>query len=421
MTGRISLITLAVLVHALLPVASAAPLGRTLHSAPGSISLEGIPLRIAGSLDSGPTGETLSLSLVFADGKRARLRYAVSGEASDLRISEARSTAPTSRQDLPPRWFLENSSSAPVDTIGGGLGIDPQGRLHYFTAGGKQQIVAEDLLPDSRIVEQERSEEEHRFVALSKPTERYPHGVVGDRLEAEAVTIVTVRPTAGVISEGSQPRENSAIARTIVLPTAGVIESVEAVVGEFAETEGREILLPVSTTAAGTRLVLLDHEGALIAEGPPIGRRFRWRHPLGGGALGPNGERELVAVRTPHIGGVLEYYQLESGQLKIVHSRGGYSTHRIGSRNLRTAAILRENDGGREAVVLPTQDHRNLALVLRTEDGSREIARRKLPGALTSNVLSLVTKEGHAIIVAGSRNPGDNPGAVTLWMPPANW
>ena len=78
--------------------------------------------------------------------------------------------------------------------------------------------------------------------------------------------------------------------------------------------------------------------------GPAIGRGNRWRHQIAVAPFGPNGERELVDVLTPHIGGVVEFYRMVGDRIEIVATVPGFTSHVIGSRNL-DLALAADADG----------------------------------------------------------------------------
>jgi hypothetical protein len=128
------------------------------------------------------------------------------------------------------------------------------------------------------------------------------------------------------------------------------------------------------------------------------------------GTTGPDGEVEIIAVRTPHIGGSIEYYRLDGDNLRVIHSRPGYSTHRIGDRNLSTAVITDFTGDGIDDLLLPHQPQRSLGLVVRTRDGSQEVARLDLPGVLTSNLAWVRTPDGAVFVFAGTAD-----GTVTIF------
>ena len=93
---------------------------------------------------------------------------------------------------------------------------------------------------------------------------------------------------------------------------------------------------------------------------------------------------------TPHIGGVLKCYRVRGDRLELVHTRRGYSTHRIGSRNLRTSLLVDLEGDGRQELVLPTQDQRYLSLIARTAAGETS------KGLLPSGAFPKADKIGQA-------------------------
>ena len=89
------------------------------------------------------------------------------------------------------------------------------------------------------------------------------------------------------------------------------------------------------------------------ALGEALGTRNRWMAPSSDGT-------RLMAVHTPHIGGVLHEYRLDGDRLVGRAVANDLSTHRIGSRELDLAVWL----GSR--LVVPQQD----GLALRVLDAA---------------------------------------------------
>jgi hypothetical protein len=107
----------------------------------------------------------------------------------------------------------------------------------------------------------------------------------------------------------------------------------------------------------------------LAALGDTVGGFHRWLAPTTEGT-------HLIAVHTPHIGGVLHTYRLDGTQLTRRRLMTDVSTHAIGSRETDLAAWVR----GR--LVLPSQDGR----LLRVLDPAAEWAESftvPLPGRVT--------------------------------------
>ena len=222
--------------------------------------------------------------------------------------------------------------------------------------------------------------------ALAGPTDRYPHGVLGDDVEAAALQIRTDR-------SGSRPR--------IVLPEHAVIEGISAIEAQFSERESG-FLVTVREAEKGARLRAFGEDGVVIAESDPLGQGFRWLHQIGVGRTGPDREIEVIAVRTPHIGGVVEAYQLVGDRFERVAEIEGYSSHVIGSPNLDMALLVDADADRQLEVVVPTQDMTELAILDRTDEGFEEVMRLSLGGRLTTNVAAAIDGLGRLSLAAGT-------------------
>jgi len=240
----------------------------------------------------------------------------------------------------------------------------------------------EDRLPGTRVVELPDGVQ----AALTGPTPRYAHGVLGDELEASAITLLD---TAG----GST-----------VIEVAGsdVIEGLSPIVADLDGDGTPEIVVTVSNAEVGARLVAYGLDGEVVAESDPIGRGYRWLHQVAAGSLGAAGEIEVVVVRTPHIGGVVETYRLIDGRLELAASQAGYSSHRLGSSNLDMALLADADGDGRLDVVVPTQDMTALGVLARTVDGFEEVASLPLDGQLVTNVAAATDAGGNLVLAAGT-------------------
>jgi hypothetical protein len=110
-------------------------------------------------------------------------------------------------------------------------------------------------------------------------------------------------------------------------------------------------------------------EGKLLGSSDPIGRGFRWLHLLAAAEFGIDNVKSIAVVRTPHIGGILQFYEWYGNRLVMVTSQGNLSTHQIGSDNLNMA-VAADFDGvdGAE-LILPTNNYTEL-VVVKLEDGA---------------------------------------------------
>ena len=153
---------------------------------------------------------------------------------------------------------------------------------------------------------------------LTGPTERLPHGVLGDRVEAKGFTLVD--------TEG-----DPLVAGGFEVERDAVIEGIAPIWADLTGDGLREIVVTVSDRTAGARVVVFSESGRRMATGPPSG---------------PNGGMEITEVLTPHIGGVVGFYRLEGTALRLVAQLPGFSTHVMGSRNL-DMALAGDMDGAR--------------------------------------------------------------------------
>ena len=223
---------------------------------------------------------------------------------------------------------------------------------------------------------------------LAGPTDGYAHGVLGDEIEASALQLRA--------DDGSSPRAE--------LDVEQVIEGISAIAADLAENGPFGFVVTVSDAKDGARLRAYDEEGEVLAESDAIGQGFRWLHQIGVGPTGPQGEVEVIAVRTPHIGGVVEAYRLDGDRFERVATIEGYRSHVIGSPNLDMALLADTDADGRLEVIVPTQAMTELAILERTGRGFAEVARLPLEGQLATNVAAAVDGQGRLSLAAATED-----------------
>ena len=165
-----------------------------------------------------------------------------------------------------------------------------KGQLAYIESSGALVIQSElittrlsvNALPDARI--------------LTDPTGHYAHGVLEDAVEAASITMVETRPI---------PR----VALKITTPDSAVVEGVAPIWADLTGDGAREIIVTLSEAKQSAQIAAFSETGQQIATGPAIGRGFRWRHQLAVAPFGIGSDLDLVSVRTPHIGGTVEFFQ----------------------------------------------------------------------------------------------------------------
>ena len=202
---------------------------------------------------------------------------------------------------------------------------------------------AQAVLPDAQPLQFDpggrRHDDDGHVVVLAGPDrERYRHAVLGDDVEATAVLLLE--------------RHGLAPLARLELPSPFVFEDIAPrVIG----WRGARALLTVRSGPQGGQLVVVAAAApgqlTLAALGTPIGTRHRWLSPSTDGT-------RLLAVHTPHIGGVLLRYRDDGGErLAGQVLASGVSNHVLGERDLNVSAWV-----GRW-LVLPNQDRRSLRIV----------------------------------------------------------
>jgi VCBS repeat protein len=234
-------------------------------------------------------------------------------------------------------------------------------------------------LPDARItVGSLDGSAGIQAVVLSDPTDRYPHGALGDKLEASAVTVVTVAPNALVIRF------------RYVIRAPAVMEDLIPIVVPVGEGRRPALVVAKSAPLEGSSVMVLGWREAglvVLAEGPSFGQSNRWVHVLGAADLSGDGKPELVAVNTPHLTGVLVAYERHGGVLVPTAKALGYASHAFGSRNQDQAVMADMSGNGRLEVILPRQSRDALAALELSNGRWEERWALQLAGRVQSNLL----------------------------------
>jgi hypothetical protein len=281
--------------------------------------------------------------------------------------------------------------------------LDEDGRVVHVRQDGSLSIAGSegvevlpiDVLPDARIV----SNGADRLMVLSRPSDKYPHTIMGDAFEATGITIIDTLEKPFVIEE-------------IIIKPDDVIEGLAPIWVDMNGDGHREIVVTQSNAIEGSRIVVYSEDGSVLAQGAPVGQGFRWIHQVAVGQFIESGSLEIATVRTPHIGGVVEIYSLEGDQLVVVDSLSGYSSHRIGSRNLDGALAGDFNGDDVIELVVPDQTQTNLHGIQFSEDGLTSIWNVPLGGRLSTNLVGLELADGRLALGAGTENQ-----ILRIWIP----
>jgi kynureninase len=125
--------------------------------------------------------------------------------------------------------------------------------------------------------------------------------------------------------------------------------------------------------------------------------------------FGGAGENLLAVVRTPHIGGVLEFYRLNGNKFEIVTETHDFSTHTIGSRNLFTVQACDFDKDGQVELLAPDQGQTRLGIV--NMDGA--VTWLELNAELVTNLASVTSPNSDNLVLAA----GLSNNTLRLWLP----
>lgn len=153
------------------------------------------------------------------------------------------------------------------------------------------------------------------------PTDRYPHGVLGDDLEWGALRLT-----------GPDGRD-----LMLTLPEDRVFEDLAPRLADLDGVAPPEIVTVESTQQGGAALSVWQVDrGSLrpYARTADIGTRFRWLAPIGIADLTGDGGLDIAYVETPHLAGILRVWTFAAGGLTEVANAAGLSNHRIGDATI---------------------------------------------------------------------------------------
>lgn len=192
------------------------------------------------------------------------------------------------------------------------------------------------------------------------PTERYPHGALGDPIEHERLVV----DLAGGAS------------LAVRLPQVMVFEDTAPRLADVDGDGAPEIVTVESHAAKGARLAIWavrDRALVRVAATPYIGRRFRWLAPVGAADLDGDGRIEIAYVETPHLGKTLKIVRLEQGRLVPVGERAGLTNHRNGSPEIEGGIATCD---GRPTILTADADWRRIVGTRLTAEGlsSKDLA-----------------------------------------------
>ena len=155
------------------------------------------------------------------------------------------------------------------------------------------------------------------------PTERYPHGVLGDKVEHAGLQVA--------LGNGAQ--------QSATWPEGVVFEDTNPRLVDLDGDGAPEVITVESHEKLGARLSVwgLDGEDRLVALAVTnyIGTPFRWLAVAGAADMDGDGFTEIAYVDRPHLAKTLMVWryipQVDGGaRLEMVASKSGLTNHQIG-------------------------------------------------------------------------------------------
>ena len=226
----------------------------------------------------------------------------------------------------------------------------------------------------------------------TRPTQRYRHAILGDRIEAGGFK---VRTPSGKIIE-------------FVLPNSAVFEDRYPRLVDLDNDGKIEVVTILSSLAAGGSVTIYGLDGGELKQKGTtgfIGRSNRWLNVAGIADFRGSGRPQIAFTKTPHIGGTLYFFELAQGKLNGVAGLYGFSNHVIGSAEMRLSAIVDINGDGRPDLALPSANRSKLRMIAFMDGGLVELASVALPGRI-NKAIAVKVDAGRIRFIVGLDNGG---------------
>ena len=182
-------------------------------------------------------------------------------------------------------------------------------------------------------------------------TRAYPHGVLGDRIEAGAIGLIVTGDDKGACVDIHAPKDT-------------VFEDLAPRLFDVTGDGKAEVIAINSHSQFGARVVVYALEdnntrAKLIAATPYIGTRFRWLAIAGIGDLDGDGAVEIAYIDRPHLAKTLRVWRYRTGGLVQIANQTGLTNHRIGENYITGG--LRDCGVGAELILVDAQWQRIIA------------------------------------------------------------
>lgn len=155
-------------------------------------------------------------------------------------------------------------------------------------------------------------------------TTRYPHGVLGDDIEASELFVIANEA-------GAQ------CSQQIVLDDNEVFEDLAPRLVDMDGDGEMDVVTIISHADQGARIAVFGYVAGdrsslkLKASTRAIGTPFRWLAPIGMGDFNGDGRMDIAYIDRPHLARILRVVSYtESDELEEIASAPGFTNHRIG-------------------------------------------------------------------------------------------
>jgi len=360
------------------------------------VPLDAVPLWVVGGLVDGAPAWAVALErgrviAVDTDGSTQDIGTLAPGQPFSLTTADGTLTLITAGDDLSPL-------STPVMLADGGtVYAAANGDLVLWRDGHELDRAALALQPDAVPV---ISDAGQVAVYAAASDTRYVHGIMGDDLEGSQLVVLSVTDSG------------FEIAAQVELPGADVFEGISPLWADVDDDGAAELVATVSNGDSGAWLRVYEANGDVLANSRVIGQGFRWRHQLAVAPFGINSETQIADVRTPHIGGMVEFLSLDGAALVVNNAQLGYTSHVIGSRNLDMGLAGDFDGSGKPELVITDQARQNVIGVENTLQGVAEVWRLPLDGTLTANFAAVRLPDGTFALAAGTDRA-----SLRVWLP----
>ena len=194
-----------------------------------------------------------------------------------------------------------------------------------------------ELMPEEDLVVNSDSSV---FAQYTDPTERYAHGILGDRIEAARLVVVVDGQFYEHLLDDQYVFEDIR-PRIYDIDQDGVLEFIT-------------IRAQVNNGGGIAIYKIINNQLTEYAYVEEIGQRNRWLNIAAIDDLDKDGTIDLAWVQTPHIGGILKITPFQTGEMKSISEVSQYSNHAIGDRNLCLSTLTEQN--GKRVLYVPIQN-----------------------------------------------------------------